>query len=114
MKKRNLSDTDAQFFSKQPYNRQCVTETACALNDQIWPALVILWERQSIGIQTQIADMFPLPSISDRTRMLYVRLMVKRGYLNPVLPALNLQSTLSLSEDTQQRFMEAGYLDIAK
>jgi hypothetical protein len=113
MKKRNLGDTTEQFFSKQPYNRKFITGTDCALNDQIWPALVILWERHSAGNLTQIADMFPLPGISDRTRMLYIRLMVKRGYLNPLSPERNLQSTVSLSEDTRLRFMESGYLDTA-
>jgi hypothetical protein len=105
MKKRNLSDTNEQFFSKQPYNRQCVTGTACALNDQIWPALVILWERQSIGIQTQIVHMFPQPGTSNRTRLLYIRLMVKRGYINSITPPFDIQSELSLSHDTKNHFI---------
>ncbi len=112
--KRNLSDAAEQFISKQPFSRTFFTETDCALNDQIWPALLILWSRQSQGSQTQILDMFPLPCISARTRMLYLRLMMKRGYLNPLPPEQNLQGALSLSDDMQDRFIKAGYLNKSK
>jgi hypothetical protein len=105
MSKRNSRDAAEQFLSIRPASIECFTGTDCTLNGQIWPALVILWDRQSLGIQTQIVHMFPQPGTSDRTRLLYIRLMVKRGYINSITPPFDIQSELSLSHDTKNHFI---------
>ncbi len=101
-------------LSMQQHSRQYFGGPNCLLKYQIWPALLILWDRQSRAIPTRVADLYPQPMMSDRTRMLYIRLMVQRGFINPLLSPSDVQSELSLSDDARHHLMNGENLDVTK
>ncbi len=68
------------------------------LSGAVWRALLTLYIMQAQGKPCRISDMFPGPQVSDRTRLLYIRLMVQRGLLYPSQLSYNSKSDIRISD----------------
>jgi hypothetical protein len=77
-----------------------------ALPDPVWRALLTLFVMQAQGKPCRISDMFPGPQVSDRTRLLYIRLMVQRGLLYPSQLSYNSESAFRISDVASQALLE--------
>ncbi len=92
------------------------------LSDPVWRALLTLYIMQAQGKPCRITDMFPGPQVSDRTRLLYIRLMVQRGLLVPPQLSYNADNDIKISDVTSDALREilntwrckssAGYLGL--
>jgi hypothetical protein len=67
----SVDDAVAVFFAS----------AGLAPNENIWRALLTLLMRQSAGYPACVADLFPQPWLSHRTRVLYARQMQSKGLI---------------------------------
>lgn len=93
------------------------------LPDPVLSALLTLYTMQVQKKPCRIIDMFPGLQVSDRTRLLYIRLMVQRGLLAPAQPSCNSKSDITISDVANEALVEilniwrfnstSGCLDLA-
>lgn len=76
------------------------------LPDPVWNALLTLYTMQAQKKPCRIIDMFPGPQVSDRTRLLYIRLMVQRGLLVPSQLSDNADSDITISDVASEALLE--------
>ena len=100
-----MSALHATIEKRSPLDNFCslfFTRISAIPNANIWQAMLTLLMRQSNGDQSHICDLFPQSWLSDRTRILYIRWMLKQGILVQVTAGLNIQTEIGLSVETTE------------
>ena len=100
-----MSALHATIEKRSPLDNLCslfFTRISAIPNANIWQAMLTLLMRQSNGDQSHICDLFPQSWLSDRTRILYIRWMLKQGILVQVTAGLNIQTEIGLSVETTE------------
>lgn len=95
----------ATFKKQSPLDNLCCvffTRISAIPNANIWQAMLTLLMRQSNGDQSQICDLFPQSWLSDRTRIFYIRWMLKHGILAPLTTGLHIQTEIGLTVETTE------------
>ena len=97
------------LFSMEQSGGAFFAEAGTLPNDNIWRGLLILLIRQLNGDQSRICNIFPQHWLSDRTRILYTRRMLKNGMLAPIMTELHAETDIALSQVTAEVLL--GILD---
>jgi hypothetical protein len=96
------ADAASQYLSFRQVVERSQRKEFGGLPGTVLRALLILYVRQLQGKPCRIADMFPGPQISDRTRLLCIRLMAQRGLLDRPQLSYHLQSDIQISDIASQ------------
>jgi hypothetical protein len=99
-------DAAAHYLSFGQASEKSSRSEFGGLSDPVWRALLTLYVMQAQGKSCRITDMFPGPQVSDRTRLLYIRLMAQRGLLYPSQLSYNSESVFRISDVANEALLE--------